>query len=151
MEINADLGAEKQVNIIVVVAATDEREYFNALESAWLGGKKNDFVLVVGAPDFPEIAWAKVMTWMKVEGDGESAGLREDVAMAVERMKKFNAKKIAKLLRTEVQAKFVRRPMSDFEYLTKEMEPPFWALIMLLCLGLAASVTLSIVFWRYDV
>ncbi|HTK04055.1 MAG TPA: hypothetical protein VL500_00565, partial [Candidatus Eisenbacteria bacterium] len=49
-EINGDLGAAKQVDIIVVVTDVGDEAYLEALRETWLGGKKNDFVVVIGAP-----------------------------------------------------------------------------------------------------
>jgi hypothetical protein len=45
--INADLGRPKQVNIVVALALNKPQDWYWALEESWVGGKKNDAVLVV--------------------------------------------------------------------------------------------------------
>jgi len=143
-EINARLGRPKQVNMIVVVTAAADRGYIHALEEAWLGGKKNDLVLVVGAPDYPKIAWAGVMSWTKVEN------LKLSLRDAVEDMGTFDGDRVMALLEREVSEKFIRRPMADFEYLSSSIQPPFWLLVVLLVLGLGVSGGLGYWFWKED-
>lgn len=46
-----DVGPAKQVNAVVLLTKRPDRLYASAVRSAWLGGKKNDVVVVVGAPD----------------------------------------------------------------------------------------------------
>jgi hypothetical protein len=143
-EMNARLGKPKQVNMIVVVTAAADRGYIHALEEAWLGGKKNDLVLVVGAPEFPKISWAGVMSWTKVEN------LKLALRDSVEEMGTFESSKILNLLEYHVAEQFVRRPMADFEYLSSSIQPPFWLLVVLFILGLGASAGLGYWFWKED-
>ena len=62
-KINADLGAKKQVNMIVVLTSEADTWYY-ALEQSWIGGKKNDVILVIGVdPSTSAPRWAQVMDW----------------------------------------------------------------------------------------
>jgi hypothetical protein len=138
MAINGALGARKQVNIVVVV--TDQGpQFYDALASHWLGGKKNDFILVVGAANYPAIDWVRVMTWMDPVGEGEAGGIHESVPRKVEALRQFDGAAVLDILEREIEVGFIRKEMSDFKYLMKGAEPPLWALILLGVLGLAVS------------
>jgi hypothetical protein len=142
---NADLGKKKQVNIILVITNADDSAYIHALEEAWLGGKKNDFVVVIGTPHHPKIKWVRVMSWTRVEE------LKIAVRDRLQELGTLDKRdEILAVIREEVAAKFVRRPMADFEYLNAEIRPPTWALILIAALGIVVSVVLSIVFYIYD-
>ncbi|MBI5077203.1 hypothetical protein HZB94_02385 [Candidatus Falkowbacteria bacterium] len=143
-EINALLGKSKQVNIIVIVVNETNASYLDALTEAWVGGKKNDFVVVIAAPAFPKIAWAGVMSWAKDEA------LKQALAGYMKELGDFNGKEILQAISTSVDKKFVRRHMADFEYLTSTIEPSnaaFWILFMIAVL---LSIVLQTVFYIHD-
>ena len=142
-ELNADLGKKKQVNIIIVVTRAGDRGFLHALEEAWLGGKKNDLVVLVGISG-SDISWAGVMSWTKAEE------MKLAIRDRVEELKKFDGLKVLGIVRQEVASKFVRRPMADFEYLSSSIEPPFWMLCVLFALGLVVSGGLQYWFWKED-
>jgi hypothetical protein len=79
-ELNADLGKARQVNIIVVVVGDESPEYADALAEAWLGGKKNDLIVVVGVPENLRVGWAKVVSWTDARGVRD--GIEQRVAEA---------------------------------------------------------------------
>jgi hypothetical protein len=150
MELNAKLGRKKQVNIIVVVTKEESREYFLALQARWLGGKKNDLVLIVSAPEYPKMAWAQVMSWMDPVGDGEAGGIFETLPRKVMDLGVFDGEKVLAIMSKEISTGFHRKSMSDFEYLMKGVEPPLWALILLGLIALIGSALLSWAFHIHD-
>lgn len=143
-EINADLGPSKWVHVIVILVPTADRTYLHALEEAWLGGKKNDFVVVVGVPDYPKISWAGAMSWTKSEE------LKISVRDQIENLRTFDGDKVISLTRGEIQGKYVFRPMDDFEYLSASVTPSKGVMIFLFILGICVSAALQIYFWRED-
>ncbi len=143
-EINARLGAPKQVDIVVIVVNEADERYLEGLREAWLGGKKNDLVVVIGAPQFPRIAWAGVVSWTRNEEIKLS--IRDRIAS----MRTFDGDAVLDVIAEEVRAKFVRRPMADFEYLRSTIEPPTWACWLLFALGCLASLGLTWYFWVAD-
>lgn len=143
-EINADLGARKQVDMIVIVVKTDDQAYIEALSEAWLGGKKNDLVIAIGAPRFPELAWAAVMSW------SQSEEMKLSIRDRIMDLGNFDGQKVLGIIRQEAASKFVRRPMSDFEYLMANVEPPAWSLILIFVLGTGMSIALTVYFLRND-
>lgn len=149
-EINARLGAPKKVNVTVIVARQPDREYLTGLREAWLGGKKNDLIAVVGlandaeALDRPNIAWAGVVSWTRNED------IREAVSARILELGGFDGDKVLDIVAEEVANKFVHRPMADFEYLKDTLEPPLWARWFLGILGVLLAVGLQIYFWYND-
>lgn len=143
-ELNADLGAARQVNMTIIVVNQADPMYLEGLREHWLGGKKNDLVVVIGAPNYPEIAWSGVMSWTRNEE--VKIGIRN----RINDLHTFDGNAVIGIIRDEVSHRFVRRPMADFEYLTSTIEPPTWALWLTAILGILASVGLSWVFYNFD-
>lgn len=148
-ELNADLGPARRVSMTVIVAKTDDQMYLEAVRQAWLGGKKNDLIAVIGVRDSPgggslEIAWAGVVSWTKIEE------IKVSIRNAIIAQKIFDGNEVLNAIKTEVANKFVHRNMADFEYLKSTIEPPAWVLWFLFVFGLLLSVGLTWYFWVYD-
>jgi hypothetical protein len=143
-DINGRLGPLREVNVIVVVTKVADEMYLEALREHWLGGKKNDFVLVVGTPNYPQIAWAGVLSWTKRED------LKVDVRNAVLDLKTFDGRALD-IIEHEINTKFQRRPMKDFEYLASTVEPSKTMSIVLFFLGLNLAIGLKIWCVKRDV
>jgi hypothetical protein len=144
-ELNADLGARKQVNVIVVVAGHADPAFFDALVRAWLGGKKNDVIVVIGAPAFPEIAWVRAHAWNKASG-GEDE-LIGGLTGRIQALRTFDGDAILAAARDEVERNYVRRSFSELEYLMARARPPGWAVTLLFGIGLGLSALLHWRFW----
>lgn len=139
-----DLGTGKQANAIVLFVKGAEPDYQYALESAWVGGKKNDIIILIGISEWPNIQWAAVSSWTKSEIF--KVQLRDDI-MALE---KVDRAQVLALFEKHTAQSFQRREMKEFEYLKDEIEPPMWVIILALILGLAASFGLSYYCYRED-
>ena len=143
-KLNAALGAKKQLNLVIVVVKTSDLQYVEALRESWLGGKKNDVVVVIGAQDFPVLSFVSVMSWSKSEE------MKLAIRDRVMELKTFDSDKILSIIADEVGRKFVRREMKEYEYLMASVEPPTWALILILIAGLAASIFSTWFFLTHD-
>ncbi|MDP3771398.1 MAG: hypothetical protein Q8R16_03800, partial [bacterium] len=141
--INANLGARKQVNIILVVTAAKKPEYADALSAAWLGGKKNDLIVVVGLPSGSEIAWVRVISWTEV------TAVKEGIEKGVLHLGMFKGQDVLRII-GEVSEQFVRRPMAKFAYLKASIEPTPTALWTLFAIGLLLALGLQWFFWTHD-
>jgi hypothetical protein len=141
-EVNARLGSVRQVNITLVVTASPDPEYAEALREAWLGGKKNDVVVILGTPAFPEIAWASVVSWTKQEDF--KINLRDHLVD----LKTWDPQRVVQTIATDVQLGFKRRPMADFEYLWATIEPSPMALWTIGILGTILQLLAAWWFWR---
>lgn len=144
-EVNAAIGVPKQANTILVLVRGLPRDYFSALEEAWLGGKKNDVVLVVGVDSERKPQWAEVMAWtvnpmVKVK-------LR-DAVMALPTIERWN---VTSAMRESIVAHYKRKPMADFEYLASSVTPSVTQWVVTLLIGLLCAVGLSWVFHHEDV
>jgi len=139
-ELLKDRGPTKQVNVIVVVAKTSDRNYVHALQDAWEGANKNDVVLVIGAESLPKIDFVEVISWTKNELF--KVQLRDSV-MALGEVQR---EPIMGILAAQIDTNFERRRMREFEYLQAEIDPPSWMLITLAALMVIASVVVTLVF-----
>lgn len=140
-EVNADLGAPRQANIIVVFT-NQPRDWYYALEETWIGGKKNDIVLVVGVDQALSPIWVEVMAWtidptFKVK-------LRDDMLA----QGALTPKKVADALRRNVLTYHKRKPMKDFEYLKASIVPSTTQWVITLILGILSAIGLA---WLFEV
>lgn len=135
-------GAAKEVNAVVVFTKEADPQFATALNAAWLGGKKNDVVVVVGAPNYPEIGWVRVLSWTKAEV------FKVQLRDALLDLKTVDRSVFLQTVFAQIDKGFVRRPMSDFEYLKDQVEPPTWVTVLLVLLSIVASVGASVYFSR---
>ena len=134
-ELNAQLGSKKQVNIIVVVTKNRDESYFYALREAWIGGKKNDVILVVSVDDNLKPEWANVMSWELNELF--NVKLRD----AVMAQPALTAEVTIANLRSSILDYHQRKPMADFAYLKSSITPTTsqWIVSLIVQLALLAG------------
>lgn len=142
--LNGELGPSKQVNLIVVVTTYPE-DYFFALREAWVGGKKNDAILVIGVNKNLDILWVEVMAWT-VTQDFEVFTRGE-----ISQLRNLDRKKVLTALRAQTMRRYKRKPMHDFEYLAASITPTPMELFVAGIIGFLISIGLVYVFHRYDV
>lgn len=135
------LGSTKKVNSVLILTKNPDENYANAVRASWLGGKINDVVVVIGAPEYPKIAWVKVFSW----SDSElfKVQLRDDLLKTT-----LDPKETTRIIGSKINQMYVIKNIKDFDYLETEVEPPLWLLILLFFLTASASVGLSILFTR---
>lgn len=144
-EINALLGRNRQANIIVVLAKNKPHDWYSALEEKWIGGKKNDVVLIVSVDDLMKPQWAEVMAWttnpiFKVK-------LRDDVMDEPV----IDRKAVIDALKVQVNTTFVRKPMADFAYLKGTITPSVTEWVITLIIGILVAGGLAWFFQVNDV
>lgn len=135
-EVLKTLGPLHQANAVIVIVNTDDPNYFFALQDAWLNGKKNDVVLVIGAPNFPaKASWVRVMAL--TEDEIFQVKLRDRILALDE----LTADSVISALSSEVTQTFKRKAMASFAYLDAEIDPPAWVMIIctLLIIGAYAG------------
>lgn len=116
-EINADLGAKKQVDITMVFTRESNPEFANAVETEWLYGPKNALIIVVGVPDGETIQWTRVVTISR--GEEVKIELRDGLLG----MTLSNSGTALAFIRKAVEENFHRTSMSEFEYLASAAKP----------------------------
>lgn len=139
-----DLGPSKQANVVIVITKSPDMKYTNALSAAWLGGKKNDVIVVIGAPEYPKIAWVDVISW--TDKQLFKVQLRDDI-MALSEVDRV---KVMSTIHENIMKGFTRKHMADFEYLKDSLEPSAGWMWFLGILSVLTSAGLSILFSRID-
>ncbi len=112
-----DLGPQKQVNVIVVIAKTDDRAYTSALRTKWEGANKNDVVLVIGSTDGQKMNFVDAITWSKNEI------FKVQLIDRVQSIGIISRPQIMDVLQSQIAKNFERRRMREFEYLKGEIDP----------------------------
>jgi hypothetical protein len=131
------LGPERQVNAVVVLTANPDSHYADALEMAWEGGKKNDVVVVLGTPHYPDIAWVRVLSWTK------DALFKVQLESDLRDLKVASSDAVLNTMFSHIDKSFQRRHMADFSYLKWEIELPVWLDVLLFVLSMGASMLVS--------
>jgi hypothetical protein len=137
---NAQLGAWKQVHMMILVYKDQPVKAAIYQEGYWKGGNKNEFILCIGVRD-NKIAWAKVISWT------EEDMLKVGVEKAVVSMP-LDLSAISDYMAKEVKNKFVRKQFKDFSYIT--VEPTLTAIWIAFAITLLTTVGLSVFVVRND-
>lgn len=116
-DINAELGRQRQVNVALVLAQGKGHDWFRRLERRWIGGKKNDAVVVIGFGSDDVIQWCEVMAW--TDRAYFKVRLRDEIMT----IGKLDRSAILAAIAETVGKDYKRKPMSDFEYLTASATP----------------------------
>lgn len=132
------LGPQKQVNLIVLFTKEADQAFADALRVAWLGGKKNDVIVVLGTPSYPEIQWTRVISWTDKEV------FKVQLRDALWDLKTVDQKTVLDTIERHVVKDFERKKMEDFKYLEAAIEPPGWVIALLAVISVIASVGLSL-------
>lgn len=128
-----DLGPQKQVNAIVVIAKTADPNYEYALRDHWEGANKNDVVLLIGSAEWPRIDFVRVISWTKNEL------FKVELRDRVQEIGTIQREPILVALQEQISKNFERRRMREFEYLKNEIDPPGWVLALIAVVNLAVA------------
>lgn len=142
------LGSMKQVNIVVVVTPVEDKNYRYALEKHWLGGKKNDAIVVIGAPDYPNVKWADVITLAGTTNNEMLAIKVRDQLLDLNDLSQVD--KVSGIISNNVRKHFKRMPMAEWEHLKNEYSPPLWLIATLMLVNLIANALFTWYFHRND-
>lgn len=139
-EIAGDLGPTHQVNPLVLVVGSADTQWEHAVRQKWLGGKKNDVILLLGVPQPPRISWVRVISWTRREDF--KIQLRDQV-LEIGDISQRQA--ILQALRENIQTSFVRTRWREYEYLQDQYEPSTLTTVMLIVI--AALINLGGAWW----
>jgi hypothetical protein len=129
-EANKTLGPTKQVNVLLVFARTTDPAYLYAFKDAWVGGKKNDAVILIGSSDGHTIAWDDIVSW----GTDKSYDITlRDRIREIGTLDKRDD--VVKAISEETTAHFQRLHMKNMKYLTANFQPSSTAMFVLLIIG----------------
>ena len=142
MSVNAELGPKHQMNIQIFIVKGVDPDYFQALRTFWLGGKKNDILPVFSVDEKKNILWVDVMAW--ADSYSFNVSLRDSLTAL-----KTLDDRIFDVITHEVQTKYKRKHMREFQYLENMATPTptfyFWSVLIeaLLCIGLSLWFTVN--------
>src|SRR5690606_21768759 len=142
-DINGHIAAQKQANLLIVTTKGNKDFYF-ALQQAWLGGKKNDVVLVVGL-DGLDIKWADVLAWSQTKDI--NVQLRNDIMD----LGTMDREKVLNIFKFDTLKYYKRKPMHDFEYLKSSITPTTTQWVVSMVIGTLVSIGLAILFHFKDI
>lgn len=133
------LGPRKQVNWVVVLTNEGSPSFADAVRVKWLGGKKNDVIVVLGVPQYPKLSWVRVLSW--TDKELFKVQLRDDLLALGD----VDQAAVFDLMERHTAGGYLRKDMADFEYLANEIQPPTWVLVLAGLLGVVGSVGLSLI------
>ncbi|ANH51508.1 hypothetical protein FDH97_gp046 [Erwinia phage vB_EamM_Deimos-Minion] len=128
------LGAQKQLNIVVVI--TDKsKDFYEALRESWDGARKNDVILVYGIDKEHHVNWFKADAF--ADGQSNMSMIKTLNSTALDRT--LDADLVHEQLHV-IQERFTRLPNKTFEYLNEDFTPPMWAIIMTVLINLLLNI-----------
>jgi hypothetical protein len=110
---NSELGAKKQVDVVILLTSVKSPTFAQAVESKWLYGPKNSFTVVIGT-DGNTVTWARGVSFSKV--NDLKIGIRDE-------LQGKQLSEVPPIVKGLVSKHFKRTPMSDLEYLNKSTTP----------------------------
>lgn len=134
-----EVGAKREVNVIVVVAATDRIKFFNALYEHWQGAAKNDVVVVVGYPD-GKLSWCRVLAL------SASSEFATRLASRIHELGTLEGKsdELVDTIISQIDAPggagYQRISMDEMAHLASSIEFAWWAQALVILLGCMAMV-----------
>lgn len=137
-----EAGKRKQVNFIAVLTRNPQ-DYADALYYAWEGGKKNDVIAVYGVDETNRVRWVQANSFASGVGNQDLLIRMRMEALGKEIDDNFIREQLAL-----VDKEFKRYEMSNFDYLKDQAQPSEWAIILIIIVSFAATLTMIYFFSR---
>lgn len=115
----SELGPAKQCNPLLYIVNTKDQAFIETLDTAWLKGKKNDVIVLVGCTQWPNIDWVHTMAW--TDSEEFRINLRNSI-MAMGTLD--DGHQLVANIEKAISRGYVRKPMEDFAYLLSDAEIP---------------------------
>ena len=129
-------GVQKQVNVILFfVSDKYTQEYFKAVEATWLGGKKNDTIIMTQLDNDNNVNWARVIS------RSENKAFDKSVEFDINNHGVFNEDSFLNILDKNIMERFVREDFEKYSYLMNEFSPSKIAVFT----GLIASLIINLI------
>lgn len=128
-------GPKKQINVILFfVSEKYTQEYFKAVEASWLGGKKNDTIIITQLDNQNNINWSRVIS------RSENKSFDKSVEFDIGNLKTFNEDTFLEVLDKNIMERFNRENFEKYSYLMNEFTPSGISIFI----GLLASILINI-------
>lgn len=140
------LGGNKEVNVIVILTEIDDPNYRFSVEASWLGGNKNDVIVIIGL-DGHTITWSDTITWALNSGNEHfQVNMRDNIMLTGE----FDVATISNVTQRTILEYYDRPTMKSFEHIKDDIEPPTYMMIIMFIVSVFGSVGLSYYFYRNE-
>lgn len=131
---NGKFGPSKEINLVLYIVATANREFVNALDAHWVHGRKNQLTIVVGSTEYPRVDWVDVIDFWSERPEVRIA-LRDSIQNMA-----LNSAEFLPTLETEVLKGWERKRMRTFEYLSWELSLPWWMYLVVTAIAALIAV-----------
>lgn len=131
------LGPKRKSNVVIVMAKTNDIQYAKALKEAWLGGKKNDTVIVFGITNYPKIDFVDMFSWSK------NKAFDVELLDSLRQMGEVDRTKVLDTISTQVMKNFQKRSMEEYSYLADDAVPSDWMLMLIFGISIITSAVTS--------
>lgn len=132
-KLNGAFGPTKQWNVVLYVVGTKDRGFAEGLDAKWKHGKKNQLTVIVGSETFPNVDWVEAMSFWSKDTD-----VKFELESRLSALK-LDDPQFLPTLSDAAMKHWDRKPMSSLEYLTKNIDVPFWALLLAVLASFALS------------
>lgn len=135
-------GTQKGVNVIYVITYAKDKNWANKLRFAWLSGKINDVVVILGLGDN---YWTDVFTYANSIGNEKLVVKLRDALRDGATLEGGlpNNKEIISLTTKYISEYYKRQDIENFKYLEDDIELPTWYLILLVIFAIGGSLALT--------
>jgi len=131
------LGPLKKSNVVIVITKTNDIQYSKALKEYWLGGKKNDTIIVIGSTKYPIIDFVDVFSWSK------NPKLEIELRDNILNQQELDRERTIGIIRNQIKKNFNKRSNEEYAYLEEEAVPPVWLLILTVVVSFMVSGVVS--------
>jgi hypothetical protein len=145
------LGSVKQANVLVYLVGTPDLNAAYAIKENWVGGKKNDIIVVIGASKFPKMDFVHVLAWTDVEL------FKIELRDRILALKELNDGRAlanvitGQMVKSPQSGGFKRLPMASMEYLIGDIKLPIWCQILIVLIGFGASFGISVILVKNEI
>ena len=133
------LGPKKQANVVLLFTKETNIWYAEAVNAKWLGGKKNDIVIVVSSADGKKIEWVRVLSLTNTTRI--KTYLRDELMNG-----EIDRERFMTAISKNVLAYYDRKSMEQFKYLLSSAELSPLATGVIAILSFLISLGLSYCF-----
>lgn len=134
------LGPAKQSNVVIIIAKDKSVEYAEAVNAKWLGGKKNDVLIIMSVDNDKNISWVRVF------GLTKTTSIKTYLRNDLQDMKVLDREKTIQIISDNVMKYYDRKSMEDFKYLMSNIEISGLAFFLIFLLSVVSSAFLSWIF-----
>lgn len=121
------LGPTKQANVVLLFTNEVDSLYAEAIRDAWVNGKKNDIIVLVGVNE----SFDNPPNWVKVLALSNHNIFQVNLRERLSQLSSLDSTAVIDIIHDETMKTFSRKPMSDFDYLKNEVTPSIGLVIMM--------------------